>query len=459
MTDVLDNYDDGFTLGDSNPYLDYDVESVEDVRQDAAPRSVKKTGGDISFKTSDLAKYIIITVLIIIAIYLIAKIFYSLKIQGEDYNQRKAHYYFDNLHGEAFDEDAKQALAYGEAIENPRAIDHYRLGTTYLVAANNPRQAHRHFLRALEQVIGGEVDMKEAPFIIDRIDDYKDYFVNFPDIEELPIQQAMMAQFEQQQTMIKQIERKKAEIKEDDPDFTQKILLSRQDWQSDSQNVHDSAIYAELSKQLLQVRDENARIPNLQSKDYADVANWLKIRYKDDPESDAKIQKVLTFLNNNYPVTGIPNISEQDILTTVWRRAYDPENKEHFNDLRESIGDAVMDCVEGGSVVCMSGRSSKIWQALARLDKDPEVGVLKSKQALRNEIYELSAKVVDDYVGSNGTASDALKEAYRNGENTEQVKELTECMKKQIAELAPKYQGLLPQDQLDLTIQECQASV
>jgi hypothetical protein len=259
--------------------------------------------------------------------------------------------------------------------------------------------------------------------------------------------------------MIRNVAQQKPKINDDDPDFTQKVILSRQEWQSDSQNVHDSALLDGLRAQFLRVRDENVDINNVRLHDYKEAVNWLRLRYKDDAEKLSKINKVITFLNNNYKVSSDPDIYEQDILTTVWQRAYDIGNQANFNEIRDAIGDAVLDCVEGDHVVCMSGRTSKIWQALARVDKAADVGVLKSKQALRNEIYELSAKIVDDHVGTNGTASEALKEAYRRNENTEQVKEITEAMKKQIDDLRNNYSGKLSKEQLDLIIEECKAVV
>lgn len=416
-------------------------------------------GGDVTYKSNKYMQYILIGLLIIVAIYLILNIFYKLKIDGEDYNQRQTHKYFNNLHGESYDADAKQAIKYGESIDNPRAIDHYRLGTTYLVNANNPHKAHEHFRKALDQIIEGAVDLREVPFIIDRIDDYKDQFVDFPEIEELPIQQAILTHYEVQNRLNQNMERKKADIKDDDPELTQKILLARQEWESDSQNVHDTAIRDELQQQLVRVRDENSTIPNINQKDYSDVTNWLKIRYRDDPSNLKKINKILNFLNQNYPLRHAPEFTERDILVNVWRRAYDPGNRERFDEIREAIGNALLDCIEGDAVVCADGRISKIWQCLATLDKDPEVGILKSKQALRNEIYERSAKIVSDHVGENGSASIALKEAYINGENTEQVKELAECMKQQIKELRGEYEHLLPKERLDLILEECLAVI
>ena len=384
--------------------------------------------------------------------------FKNLKINGGNYYQKKTQTYYNNLHGDAYDNDAKQAIRYGEAIDHPTAMDHYRIGTTYLIAANNPKRAHQHFRQALNQIVNGLVEIKEAPFIIDRIDDYKNFFVDFPDIDELPIQQAMLAQFENKQNMLNTVIREKQSVAKGDPDFTQKMLLTQQIWESDSQNVHDTAIYTELKDQYYKVRSSNLKIPNIQLKSYRDCIQWLELRYKNDDVKSAKIYQVKQFLNKNYPISGV-NATEQDLLTAVWQRAYDPENKDNFDDIREAIGDAIMDCVEGSHVVCLSGRTAKIWQALATLDKDPNIGVLKSKQQLRNEIYERSAKIVNDYIGYNGSASSELKKAYNEDEQSEQVKELKECIVKQIDKLKDEYTDLLPINQLNEILSECKAVI
>jgi hypothetical protein len=413
-------------------------------------------GGTI--KTVGFIKYFILTIMVIFVLYLIFRIFKQIRIEGEDYHQRKTHQYFNNIRGEEFDEEAKQALENGEAIENPRAIDHYRMGAVYLLNAQNPIRAHEHFTEALNNIINGQVDTREAPFILGRIDDFKDIFFDYPDVNDLPIQQAMLAHYNQQLQQIKHIEKAKEEIKEDDPEFKQKTLLSRQDWQSDSQNVHDSAIYKILKEQVDRVKEENAKVANLQCHGYEEAMNWLRARYRNNPAKLEDIEKVAKTLNSNYVVGHIDGLNEKDIITTVWQRSHDPENKDRAMQIREALGEAVSDCVERGSVVCMSGRTSKIWQALARLDKDEEIGVLKSKQAVRNEIYQKAAKIVDDYVGVNGSASQALKDAYNKNENSEQVNELKECMRKQIANLNDEYINIIP-EQLSIIITECQAVV
>ncbi len=420
--------------------------------------NIKATGGAIK-SDSAVFKWVAVGIIIIVIIWILYAIFKQVRIAGEDMYQRRTRIHFNNIRGEDFDEEAKNVIEYGEAIEQPRAIDHYRIGAVYLLNARNPRAAHRHFNQALLQIIDGQVDTREAPFILDRIDDFRDMFVNFVDVEELPIQRAMFTHFENQMTQINNIKKAKPAISSDDPEFKQKTLLSRQEWQSDSQNVHDAAIYEELKEQINKISEENKKIPDIQLHGYEEAVNWLRVRYKNDPEKLAEIDKVLMVLNNNYPVGNLPGISEKDVLTTVWQRSFDPENKTNAAQIREAMGDAVLDCVERGHVVCVAGRTSKIWQALARLDKTEDAGLLKSKQAIRNEIYEKAAKIVDDFVGENGSASQTLKESYAKNENTEQVKELIECMRQKIDSLREEYSSYIHTQQLEPILEECKAVV
>lgn len=402
--------------------------------------------------------YIAVAIVCILAVWLIYSIFKQVKIEGEDYQQRRTHLHFNNIAGEEFNDDAKLAIQHGENIENPRAIDHYRIGTVYLLNARDPHRAHEHFAAALNQIIDGTVDIRETPFILDRIRDFADRFVDFEDIDDLPLQNAIFADANNRINIIEQVARKRESIKEDDPEFVQKTLLSRQDWQSDSQNVHDTAIYEELKSQLDLVRSENVKIKDIQLHDYNEAINWLKVRYKSGPEY-AKLSKVLDLLTSNYPVGVISGISEQDIITAIWQRSYDPENAKNASVIREALGDALLDCVEGGHTVCMTGRASKEWQALAKLDKDPNIGVLKTKQMLRNEIYERAAKVVESYIGESGSASAQLKEAYNTGVKDAQVQELIECVREQIGKIADDYKDLLDDAQLRATIEECKMVV
>jgi hypothetical protein len=107
----------------------------------------------------------------------------------------------------------------------------------------------------------------------------------------------------------------------------------------------------------------------------------------------------------------------------------------------------------------MSGRTKKIWQTLAYNDKNESIGIFKTKQAIRNEIFQKCAKIINDYVGDDGSVSQQLKNAYINDENTEQVNELKITIKKQMDDIIADYKDLLPDEQLKLIIEECKVNV
>jgi tetratricopeptide (TPR) repeat protein len=410
------------------------------------------SGGNID-TSSLLFYYIAIAIIVIFTIWLIVKILKRIKINGEDYYQRKTRLSFNKVQGEDYNKFAKDTIQYGELIENPNAIDHYRVGTVYLLNAKNYHSAFRHFNQALDEIIDGKVDLTETPFIINRIDDLNHIFMDTNIEETLPIQQALLTYY---QNTKKQISEKPTTniISKDDPEFKQKMILSRQNWQSDSQNVHDSAIYNELLEQVNEVMCQNRQIPDYELHNYDEVINWLRVRYRDTPEK-YKVEKVIALLNNDYPISILNGISERTLITAIWQRSYDEINENNAGSIREALGDAVLDCVEGDYVVCITGRSSKLWQSLALLDANPKIGILKTKQAIRNEIFDKAAKVVNDFVGINGSASESLKLAYLEDENSEQVIELKEVMKQKIKNIGKDYVNLLPQDQIDIIILEC----
>ena len=71
----------------------------------------------------------------------------------------------------------------------------------------------------------------------------------------------------------------------------------------------------------------------------------------------------------------------------------------------------------------------------------------------------MAAKIIDEYIGENGTVSNELKNSYIKGDETEQVKDLKECMIKDINTLADKYKNKLHEDQLSIILEECRAVI
>ena len=96
---------------------------------------------------------------------------------------------------------------------------------------------------------------------------------------------------------------------------------------------------------------------------------------------------------------------------------------------------------------------------MALLDKDPELGVLRPKDALRNELLNDAARVVEKYTGASTKVAKNIIDDYNNNVSTKDVAELKECMIGEISQLEKKYQGKLPDDQVKLLIQQSLAVV
>jgi len=413
--------------------------------------------------------------LIYLYIFLLILIFYFIfKIYNKTTNTTdKLAIKFKNLHGELYDDTAKEALRIGDNMNYLSPIDHYRLGTINLLNAKNAKKAHYHFNSALNSIIkqshknnsnvisnnisndisNDNADRNRNIYIIDRINDFNSYFVELTDLSELPIQDAILSHYEQQKENNIKFNVEKTDLLKKNQDLPQKIILSNQTWESDAQNVHDSLLYNTLEKQYEIVSLENKKIKDIEKYDYEDAKKWIRYHFKSDINKTNEIDKVFKIIDKN-DLIGLGNIREKDILVTIWQRAHDTRNKDNSLNIKKSVAESVLECIEGGLPVCMSGRTKKIWQSIALLDVCPEIGVFKSKQLIRNEIYQKCAKIVDTYLGNNGTISDSLKQAYYNDENTEQVNELKETIKKDIDILIDSYSEMLPKE-IEIIKNEC----
>lgn len=433
----------------------------------------------------DVFMYFSLAIMIIVIVFLLIYFIRKIKIDGEDYYQRRTRLHFNNLFGEEFGEDAKMVLEYGNDIPNPRAIDNYRIGTVHLFNAGDAHAAHRHFTTALNQIIRGEVDTREAPFIIERIDDFQDRLI---EVDELPLQQALMRLFEIQREQIGATKRH-IELNKDDPEIKQKTLLAKQTWFSDSQNVHDTALYKELADQIKRVRDDNLNQEGSRYHDYAEVKKWMIDNARDkaamyglssgynmngnsmnrgngnnmngsntDEEDENnelyKIEKVFKLIDSNYLVEFLIDLHEQDVLVAVWQRSFYSNQK-----IQQALYQALLDCIEHDDVVCKVGRVMKIWQSLALLDKDPSIGVFNSKQMMRNELYERAAAIINSRVGSDGSESADVKKRYLAGDNSEDIKQLKSAMIKEIEMLKKDYFNKLDDSAINTIIDECKAIV
>ncbi len=397
---------------------------------------------------------VIIIVVLVLLLWCVCRWY---KHDGETYYQKVAKKAYIEVNNEQLDEKATEAIDSLEAIPEKDPIDHFRLGVVQLLNAKNPKRAHKEFKSALKQIndktkkikYGGKRDVyddKNIPYVMDRINEFKDQFIDIDELEELPVQDVILNYYNQRLEDSKKVDVKKKE----------KAILEKKHFNSDAQNVHDSLIYDTLEKQYDTVKYAN--ISNLNDKtSYRDIVNFLKQKYHGDHDKTQKINQVIETLNKNIHITSLPDTTfEQDVLITVWKRANDPKNANSSVDIKNAVCDSLLDCAQDGWVVCPQGRVSRVWNSLAHLDYDPNIGVLKSKQIVRNEILDKCAKIVKDGMDS---MSEEVKESYDKGEVSEAVMAKVQTIKTDLDKLKTDYAGTISEVELSTLVEESKAVV
>lgn len=219
----------------------------------------------------------------------------------------------------------------------------------------------------------------------------------------------------------------------DDPEAIQKTMLENIKWQSDAQNVHDEIITTQLRGQFTIVVNEN--MANCRVDNYLIVkGGMLRLCQHDHIDT---LHTFFTELDKNYPTSFIADgVAEQDILLAVWNRSNDPRNKHNSDAIKKELITAAVNSIEKNVAVCITGRVERVWASLALLDVNPAIGILKSKQMIRNEILEKSAKIVSD---AEEKLDDEIMKDYVAGEKNPRVTNYVESVRRDIAQMADQY--------------------
>jgi hypothetical protein len=378
-----------------------------------------------------------------VVIYILYKLYTKIKIRGRNYHQRKLANSYAKLTGNTPSNASKDIIAM-ESMPNKSALDHYFIGNTYLIMNENHKKAEEHFKNALKSIVETKNTTDEHLFVIDGIRDAPGITAHDFDI---PLQEAMFAEIERRKSA-----QPPAISKNTTPAAIIEKIENKKVWISDSQNVHDATINDALNAQLAHLRGANREFPDAQYYTYEDAVMWIRAKFANDKSKLERANKVFNILEHNYNVPGI-GVHEKDLLAAVWKRAHDPRNAKNRDSFKDAIADSIIDCVEGGNVVCINGRTPKIWQSMAQIDYE-NLGVLKSKQFIRNEIYDKAGQIVKRYT-TPGIIKKETIDDFINNRNTADVKDLTENIKKDIRELRAEYHGKLPEEQLKIIVEEC----
>ena len=152
----------------------------------------------------------------------------------------------------------------------------------------------------------------------------------------------------------------------------------KQVWVEDSQNVHDSILN------------------NTASSHYQYIKNNFDQPTDDIPAISAqltsdKAKRMLQYIQEHSARVSRLNDDESNIVKQVWKVSkLGEESKKTFEE-------ALEDSWAEGTPVCITGRTTRLIASLAHLvPQEPQLGILKTSNAIRNEIMNTCAKIMQD---------------------------------------------------------------
>lgn len=297
-------------------------------------------------------------------------------------------------------------------------VDALHLSRIYINNINNIEKGNEIINDTANIIIEGELDDRFDELLI-LFDDFM-----FNNLGDFALQtQAINALEKPIQKSKEQLKEKiHNELKENETAIQDNLVDSIK-WKPDAQNVHDSYMYNDLRNQYKTVASETNNLINYNSI----KATMFRLC------NNVNLKKYFDVVDCNYK-SG--DIYEQDILITVWNRSLDFRNKHNTNKIRDNIIENALKCVVDDYVICITGRVDNIWQSLVGLDFNPNIGVLKSKQMVINEIYEKSANIVSKH--QKNTESRIL-EKYTNNIIDDEVINYINNIKQEIYTMASTY--------------------
>jgi len=164
---------------------------------------------------------------------------------------------------------------------------------------------------------------------------------------------------------------------------------------NDTQNVHDPKVNNDLRDTISKIKVD------LDHNEIAEIIKQVTQAVDDLADDNVKRnnakQALSRFTGNSISTF---ECLDTEILAWAWRRCSHPMNVDKRADMQDAIIDALADCVEHGSVVCINGRCSRILSALVLLDYDPTVGQASTFEIYKNQILEESNDILQRAIES-----------------------------------------------------------
>jgi hypothetical protein len=165
---------------------------------------------------------------------------------------------------------------------------------------------------------------------------------------------------------------------------------------NDNQNVHDSAVLSSIETIINRIKQDSTINYDI------DIIKKLKEEFMSmESKKVAIVNEVLDTIAKKSLVYQL-KMTDYQVLYCIYCRIYHPLNAKNREALLESLFDALYDCYDGTTVVCVTGRISHIISSLATLDFDEQNWQINRSEEYKNEIREMLGKIINDV--DNGTS-------------------------------------------------------
>jgi hypothetical protein len=154
---------------------------------------------------------------------------------------------------------------------------------------------------------------------------------------------------------------------------------------SDSQNVHDHTLVNSVNNTVKRLKDTTEMTVSME-----DTMRLLRARVSSQPDSDKKKDAIraLDAIERNHMSLVAYNMKETELLHLLWNRIVN--NHSDNPDLKDNLYNQLSDSVEHDSVVCSSGRFTRLLDSLNVVDPDV---VIKSKEVIHRELMDKSSLI------------------------------------------------------------------
>lgn len=378
----------------------------------------------------------------------------------------------NRLSGEHMDKNVVNVINKIDHKNNKDAYDYYNLGTMYMCHANDQERGYDNYIKSIRAIGDRNVDYDDAVPILYRLEDiinrsnltngiYRPRNRNIQHINGRLMNNVRHLQQDiaDERCHAASVNKKNKMKDNSNSNYSStqaKQIESNKKWKTSAQNVHDTGILNTIKSQFDYIKKYNnsKHVPRYT---IDQIATQLL-----DRTNDTRIRDVIHRIRSNPEIIPNLNVKEKDLLIEVYRRIHSPINEKNRNELQDALVTSLLDCVENGNVVCTTGRQSRIMASLAILDggsNNKGIGILKTKEAIRNEIFEKSAKVVDKYLGENSKTSKQIIDDYNNDNQTPEVKELQNTIAEEIMNLRHDYRGKMDEQKIMDILKECTAAI